>query len=1078
MHVGRRKSVLVLSAMLLLSAAQVLRAQGIVVGRVTATGTNEPLSQARVLVIGTSNYAITNEDGRFSIKGVRAGSADVQVLRVGFASLKKTVTISNGTTVTADFVLAKAVIQLDEVVTTATGQQRRIELGNAISTLGDVNKRVEENPVNSLSDLLVAKAPGVVLLPPSVVGGQPFIRIRGISSISLSNAPIWVVDGVRYNSSSFTTAGQSPIGVLNNLSPEEIEDIEIVKGPSAATLYGTNAANGVIVVTTKKGRAGTTKWNWTAESRTVSDRNDYQTPYANFGKLFNSAGVAAGSEVRCQLGTMETPSFTFAQGAKCKSDSLTSYNLLKDPTNTPIHLGRGSLAGMNVSGGSEALRFFASADIDNEFGPVQMPQQDISFFQDSLHVPVSNTMLHPRAQQKLNFRTNVNAALNPKFDLNVNAGFGKSSNFIEPDNSLIIGMLYTGQASYGWKGCPAGTEGTGCGMTGSDAKQFRDPTGFPLHDYNSFAPGTIMQYITSFDVQRFTGSTQATWRPFTWLQNEGTVGVDLFTQDSYHVCKLNECPNSGATARQGNVFDSRENDRNFSAKLSTTATWQAKPWANLNTAFGADYTNTEREAIFAQGRGLAPGASALGSSATFVSLGSITSSFQPTAVKTLGYYGQEQISLRDRLFLTVGVRQDQNSAFGANFLHVLYPKASVSWLTSEEGFFPKYDWLNLFRLRAAYGANGVQPGATAALQTFTTTTTSLAKVDAATGVDIPGIIANLPGNSLLKPEKSTELETGFEMDMFGRRIHLDYTYYNKKTTDALINVPIPSSVGSPVTSLLQNVGSTQNWGHEVQMNIQLLDRPRFGWDVTVNASHNNNQWVDLGIDPSTGVDRIIQSGTAVLTKQMKGLPLNSQWYRNFTFADANHDGVIQVSEVVVDSAFSYQGVGFAKDVASVTSGIDLFSHKMRVNASFDYKGGGNTLEGNYFQCTSDPQACRETQDPSAPLELQARAVALKYGTKYANGTTYTTRVGYFSPFQAWRFRELSGVVNLPDAVLSRLRAQRGSSLVVGMRNIHVWTKFTGVDPEQNYGVSGSEVQQDFNTSPPPSYFTFRVNLKY
>ena len=1076
MHVGRRQSLFIAIAALtrILAATSPLLAQGgSVTGRVNAAGSGEPIGQARVLVIGTNNFGITGDDGRYTIRGVRTGSVEVQVLRVGFASLKKTAPITNGGTVTVDFTLAKSLIQLDEVVTTAVGQQRKIELGNAISTLGDVSKKVEEGPVNSMADLLAgAKAPGVIVLPPSVVGGQPIIRIRGISSISLSNAPIFVVDGVRYNNTSFTTAGQTPIGVLNNLSPEEIEDIEIVKGPSAATLYGTNAANGVIVVTTKRGRAGTTRWNWTAESRTISDRNDYQTPYANFGKLFNTAGVASGSEVRCQLGTMATPAFTFAQGAKCQSDSLTSYNLLKDPSNTPIHLGRGSLVGMSVSGGTEAFRFFTSGDLDNEFGPVQMPQQDISYFQDSLKVPVTNTMLHPRAQQRMNFRTNMTAALGPKVDLNVNAGFSKSSNFVEPDNSLIIGMLYTGQASYGWKGCPAGTELTGCGMTGSDGKGYRDPTGFPLHDYNSFAPGTIMQYITSADIQRFTGSAQASWRPFSWMQNEGTVGVDQFGLDRFHVCRLNECPNSGATARGGNVSDNRDNQRNFSAKLASTGAWQPRAWANLKTTVGADYTNAESDQLAAAGRGLAIGASTLGAAATFVSY----SATQPTAVKTLGYYAQEQVALRDRLFLTVAARQDQNSAFGANFLKVVYPKASVSWLVSEEGFFPKREWLNSLRFRGAYGANGVQPGATAALQTFSTATVSVAKVDAQTGTDIPGLLAAQQANVNLKPETSTEGEMGFETDLFSRRIHLDYTYYSKKTTDALITIPVPASVGASVTSLLQNVGSTQNWGHEVLVNFQLLDQPKFAWDVTVNASHNNNKWIDLGIDPATGQPRVIGAGTA--TQQRVGLPLNGQWYRNFTYSDANKDGVIQVSEVVVDSALSFQGVGFAKDIASVASGFDLFTHKLRLTASFDYKGGGNTLEGNYFQCTSDPQACRETQDPTAPLDLQARAVALKYGTKYANGTTYTTRVGYFSNFQFWRFRELSGVVTLPDALLSRIKAQSGSTFVVGARNLHVWTNFTGVDPEQNYGVTASEVQQDFNTSPPPTYFTFRVNLKY
>src|SRR5205085_11517017 len=139
-----------------------------------------------------------------------------------------------------------AVAQLEEVVTTATGQQRRVELGNAVSTLGDVGKRVEQTKINTFADLLVAKSPGVVVLPGTTLGGAPTVRVRGVSSISLSNAPIWYVDGVRYSAGSLSSGTDVNFSLLNSLNPEEIEDIEIVKGPSAATLYGTNAANGVV----------------------------------------------------------------------------------------------------------------------------------------------------------------------------------------------------------------------------------------------------------------------------------------------------------------------------------------------------------------------------------------------------------------------------------------------------------------------------------------------------------------------------------------------------------------------------------------------------------------------------------------------------------------------------------------------------------------------------------------------------------------------------------------------------------------------------------------------------------------
>ena len=1072
MYLGRTRLLSFTTAafILMITAAPMLHAQGTITGRVTAIGSNEPLSQARVVVVGTSIIGSTGDDGRYTLKNVRPGDADLQVLRVGYGSMKKRVTVTAGAPATADFALTKQIIQLEEIVTTATGQQRRIELGNAVATLGDVNKRVEETVITSMSDLLVAKTPGVILLPSPVVGGAPNIRVRGISSISLANSPIWYVDGVRYSTSTGTnpngaanSAGSTPLSLLNNLSPEEIQDIEIVKGPSAATLYGTNAANGVIVVTTKKGRPGATRYTWTAESRTISDRNHYQPQFANFGK-----NLSTGRVVRCQLAVMQTPKFTAAQGATCASDSLTSYDFLGDRENTFIALGRGSLYGLNLSGGTEAVRFFASGELDNEFGPIQMGAKDIAYYENVLKTPVTNSMFHPRQQQKLNFRTNLSATASPKLDFSVNAGFGKTSNIIEPDNAQIIALLYLGQSAFGYKGCPRGTENTGCGLD----KPFTDATGFPLNDANTFAPGSVMQFVTPVDGQRFTGSAQTNWRPLPWLQNDGTVGVDLLVQDIFHVCRLNECPNSGATSRVGNVYNQKDNRRNFSAKLSSTASWQARTWANLKTTLGADYTNEERDQQFAQGRGLAIGASTLGATSTFVSF----SSLQATAVKTLGYYAQEQFAFNDRLFLTVAARQDQNSAFGTNFQNITYPKVSVSWLMSDEKFFPKYSWINQFRLRSAYGANGVQPNATAALQTFATTTVSVQNKDLTTGTDLPGLLAAQPGNPELRPETSTELEMGFETDLLNRRLHLDYTYYRKRTTDALIAVPIPSSVGASVTTLQQNIGSTQNAGHEIQANVVLWDSRRLSWDATISASHNNNKWIELGLDATTGKDRVIGAGGT--TQQRQGYPLFAQWYRNFTYADANGDGVIQRSEVQVDSALSFQGVGFAKDLFSVATGIDLFNRKLRINMLFDRKAGGRTLEGNYFQCSSTPLACRETQDATSPLELQARAVALAYGS-VINGTTYTTRAGYFVPFDFWKFRELSAVASLPARVTSLVRAQSGSSIVLGARNLKTWTNFSGVDPEQNFGVSTTtEVQSDFNTSPTPTYFTIRLNLKY
>ena len=423
MNFNRRKILGVIAALAVVTAAGRLNAQNTTItGRVTAAGTGQPLGDARVLVIGSTIATNTSEDGKFTLRNVAAGTAQLQVLRVGFQSMKKSVAVTAGQAATADFVLTVAVAQLDEIVTTATGQQRKVELGNAVSTLGDVGARVETVPTHSMSDLLIGKSPGVTMLPGTELGAAPTVRIRGVSSISLSNAPIWYVDGVRYQAGGLGTTNtlnsgsDASFSLLNSLNPEEIEDIEIVKGPSAATLYGTNAANGVVVITTKKGRAGSTRWSWSAEGRTVDDRVPYQDMYANFGK-----DIATGTTSRCQLSKMQTTAFA----GTCTSDSVTHYNYMTDPERTFVHLGHGSLFGASVSGGNDAVRFFTSADLDNETGPIQMQDFEVNRF-NAAKVNVRDEWFHPSAQQRSSFRGNVSATLSPKFDLNISTGFSQA----------------------------------------------------------------------------------------------------------------------------------------------------------------------------------------------------------------------------------------------------------------------------------------------------------------------------------------------------------------------------------------------------------------------------------------------------------------------------------------------------------------------------------------------------------------------------------------------------------------------------------------------------------------------------
>jgi outer membrane receptor protein involved in Fe transport len=230
----------------------------------------------------------------------------------------------------------------------------------------------------------------------------------------------------------------------------------------------------------------------------------------------------------------------------------------------------------------------------------------------------------------------------------------------------------------------------------------------------------------------------------------------------------------------------------------------------------------------ASGANLPPGTQTAGAGAE------PTAAEATTLQKTLGLFLEEQLGFRDRLFITGALRTDQNSAFGTDFQNVIYPKASLSWIVSDESFFPEVGWLNQLRFRAAYGSSGVQPGVNDALRSFQSNTINVQ------GTDRPAVTYAAVGNTELKPEKTTEFETGFETRLFNQRTTVDLTYYRKRTKDALIDAIVPPSAGA-AANVRRNLGATQNEGWELLLTSKLLDRPWLGLDVTLNGAHNTNE---------------------------------------------------------------------------------------------------------------------------------------------------------------------------------------------------------------------------------------------
>ncbi len=1027
-------------AILALAVPIALHAQrGTVTGRVTASGSGAPLADARVTVVGTSLITATNAEGQYTIRNAPASTVDIRVLRVGYQEQKKSVTVAANATATLDFTMVQAVVQLQEIVTTATGQQRRVEIGNAVTTLGDISQKVERAPVSTLADLMVGKAPGVTVLPGAMTGSTPVVKIRGLNSLSLNNDPIYVIDGVRMNSGSFSQGFTGTrTSYLNDLSPNEIEDIEIVKGPSAATLYGTDAANGVIVITTRKGRAGKAKWTWFGETGTVSDRNDYAGTYAMWGH-----DPVKNTLKRCVNETIGL--------GQCVLDSTTSVNILRDPATSPLTTGRSNDVGANVSGGSELVRYFVSADIRNETGPFKMPDFAIATL-DSMGTAINDSWLHPEAFQNENFRANLNAALSPNFDIGVNAGWTNRNQRLPQVDNNIYSVYYSAynNPGFNYKSTVPGLSYNPIGSLGENRA-----------GYGVYSPAQIFQYIPQEGVQRFIGSADAQWRPFLWMANSATVGIDHAGRTNSRLCHFGECPASG-TLRQGLIRDQQSTDRNFSAKLVSTSSYAPRSWVQLKTTVGGDYTNSEADFVRANGDQLPPGGQTVGQAAIV----SGETQFQ-TVDKTVGVYLQEEAAIRDRMFLTLAARTDQNSAFGTNFQRVVYPKASLSWIMSDESFFPKWEPLNQFRLRLAYGASGVQPGATTALQTFNAETNSLniGAPGSGSATDTPGLIADFLGNPDLKPERSAEFEGGFETRLFSNRVNFDFTYYNKKTRDALINQPIAASSGASRLTITRNLGSVANSGVEATINATLIDRRSFGWDIVLGASHNTNNVVSLGVDENGAPNPTIGTGT---NRDSVGLPVNGVFQRPYTFSDKDGNGFITPDEVTVGSDYVYYGYSQPRDIVSIQNGIDLFQRKLHIQALVDYKGGfilNNATVRFYCQ---QFLTCYDETHTNVSLEKQARIVALRYKNP-------STQAGFLENGQFWKLREVSATITLPQRLAASLRASDVSLLLAG-RNLHTWTAYTGTDPESNYGTG--DIQQDFSTTAPRTYFIARLNLHY
>ena len=958
--------------------------QGTVTGQVTDAGSLQPLSQVHVAVAESETGTLTDDEGRFRLR-VPAGEVRLRATRIGYRPSTRTVTVQANGTATVNFTLETAAISLDEIVVTGTaGGQVKRSLGNTVSSI-DASEAMAKGGGEDVGSLLKARAAGVSVSPSTgQVGSGPNIRIRGVSTFSLNDHPLIYVDGVRVDNASgkgisVQGFGSSIQTSLNDLNPNDIQSIEVIKGPAAATLYGTEASNGVIQIITKEGRAA----GGPSVSVSVSQGANW---FRNAdGRIDPNWGIHPDTGEPYELNLFEREA---------------------ELGNQIFFTGHTQEYGLSVRGGSDVVQYYVSGTFDDQEG-----------------IEPTNELTR--------VGTRGNFSVTPHEDWRFDAS---------------VGMTQTER----FLACEAGCGGVTFSLLFSSPSTINTPNrGF------LFGPPQFHWNWRTFPQHndKFTFSLTTNWETTDWLTHRLVVGQDNVDDKAEQIVERIVDPFllqfvTEETAKGSKFIQKRDHttttfDYSGTVEASLTDAWSS------STSVGVQYYSERNEFVTVDARGFpAPGVTVTaGAAQTDVGEDDFIEN------NTLGVYVQEQLSWRDRLYLTGAVRVDDNSAFGDDFDLVTYPKASASWVISEEPFFD-VGWISQLRLRGAFGQAGQQPEAFAALRTFQPITS---------GTGETALTPESVGNPDLAPERGSEFEAGFDASLLGERLGLDLTYYNSRTKDAILSRDVPPSAGFPGSQFV-NAGEIKSQGIEVNLDALALDGEDVTLDLGLNVSTVDNEVVDLGgVDQGAG---FISSGSI---RFVPGLPVASWFDEETVSAELDADG--NAINVMCDAGdpngptlpdgtplkpggpavpcgeapVLFQGKSTPDFEGSLSATLTLFQN-LQLYGLFDWQVGWTKFDNNVRARCQVFRLCEENFfpdrfDPVRVAEIQS---------------PNTLRTFVYNDASFGKLREISLTYDFPVSLIQSLGiGVETASLTVSGRNLFPSiTDWTGLDPEAEFHEFG------------------------
>lgn len=1047
-----------------------------ITGQVTAEG-GLPIAFVAVSVESMNLGTLTDQEGRYEliIPASRATGQEVTIgaRLVGRTSESRTATLSPGAQI-IDFVLASDPLELEEIVVTGVGiEVERAKLGVTINEV-EATEIVRSNESNIVA-ALAGKAPNVEVTSSSGdPGGGAYIRIRGANSLLGSNQPLFVIDGVPIDNSTIrieaSSAGTAVANRAQDLNPADIEDLQILKGPAAAAVYGSRAANGVILITTKSGRPGTSNVSYS-----VNYSNDQVSRLQSLNTAYGQGVSGEASETSpLSWGPLLGPGATVYDHAGELYRTANTYDQ---------HL--------TMSGGSDRTTYYLSLGRLDQAGVVRGNSQ----------------------YERTTVRLRGSHAFRDDLRLDGNFAYINSASELVQTGSNISGIQLAALRT----------------PPDFDNLPYLDPDNGLHRSYRNPFPETVTErrgYDNPFwianempntaAVGRTFGNIGVNYTPTPDITVRYTLGADYSADERTAIF-----PKSSSDFPNGRLIRGDLVNLQVDHNLTATIDHSFGNSAIGSLTVGQNLNHREYRRYQVNGQTLF-----LGTDQLDFTVDQSPDEYTQT-IRTSGYFAQGQLDLWDELFFTGGVRYDGSNTFGRGDSHFAYPKFSTAWeFTDYVGDLP----VSFGKLRAAYGIAGKQPPVFSNVNAFQKGLISDGWLSpngletiygGAEGVVSQGTL----GNQDIEPERTSEYEVGADLAFLDNRLSFGVTYYRQKTTDAILEVDVPPSTG--FFSKFANAAEFENEGWELTAGFEAIDRPGLRWSIEGQWATNESCVLDLAGTEEVALTGFTGATSSVVAPEKDASGNITECYSigalfgddflRFGAGNKSDEGYD------IDAMFSGWNEGdiyigddgypqydprerVAGDpnpewTASIRNTIQL-GDNLVITSLIDIKYGGDMWNGTkgalyYFGAHEDTEPYHgdgttvvfgqsNTGADSNSTLADEKVAGPGAGMPVLVDQLYflsNIGSGFTGPFT--QFVEDAGFVKLRDISVSYLLEDldflgriglSDAVITVSGRNLKTWTDYTGIDPESNLNGQTLGRGLEYFNNPQTRSFVFGVTL--